>query len=112
MDWFKYDRDLLYFFISKLFSSKPESSKKCSILKNVENEKKKKEKEVTTGGFCKKKCSWKFRKFHRKTPVLESRFDKVAGLSQETLTQVFSCEICKIFKNTYFEEHMQTPSQA
>ena len=51
MDWFKYARDLRYFFISKLFNSKPELSKKCSILKNVENEKKKKkEKEVATGG--------------------------------------------------------------
>ena len=25
-----------------------------------------------------------------------------------TLTQVFSCEICKIFKNVYFEEHLRT----
>ena len=24
------------------------------------------------------------------------------------LTQVFSCEICQIFQNTYFEEHLQT----
>ena len=27
---------------------------------------------------------------------------------QEILTQVFSCEICKISKNTYFEEHLRT----
>ena len=27
---------------------------------------------------------------------------------EETPTQVFSCEICKIFKNTYFEEHLRT----
>ena len=39
-----------------------------------------------------------------KKPVLESLFNKVAG----TPTQVFSCEICEIFKNTYFEEHMRT----
>ena len=26
---------------------------------------------------------------------------------KETPTQVFSCEICKMFKNTYFEEHQQ-----
>ena len=25
----------------------------------------------------------------------------------ETPTQMFSCEICKVFKNTYFEEHLQ-----
>ena len=30
--------------------------------------------------FCKKKCSLKVRKFHRKTSVLESLFNKVAGL--------------------------------
>ena len=28
--------------------------------------------------------------------------------SKETLTQVFSCEICEIFKNIYFEEHLRT----
>ena len=27
---------------------------------------------------------------------------------KETPTQVFSCKICEIFKNTYFEEHLQT----
>ena len=30
--------------------------------------------------FCKKRRSLKSRKFHRKTPVLESLFNKVAGL--------------------------------
>ena len=30
--------------------------------------------------FCKKRHSLKSRKFHRKTPVLESLFNKVAGL--------------------------------
>ena len=51
--------------------------------------------------LCKKICFQKFRKFHRKTPVLDSFFNKVAG---KTPTQVFSCENCEIFKNTYFEE--------
>ena len=51
----------------------------------------------------KKRYSWKFDKFYRKTPVLESLFNKVA----ETPTQVFSCEICQIFKKTYFEEHLR-----
>ena len=31
--------------------------------------------------FCKKGCSWRFRKFRRKTPVLESFFNKVSGLT-------------------------------
>ena len=35
--------------------------------------------------LCKKRCSKKCRKFHRKTPVLEPK---------RTPTQVFSCEIC------------------
>ena len=30
--------------------------------------------------FCKKRCSQKYRKFHRKTPVLESLFNNIAGL--------------------------------
>ena len=41
-----------------------------------------------------------------KTPVLESLFNKVAGL--KTLTQVFSCEYCEILKNTFFIEHMRS----
>ena len=27
---------------------------------------------------------------------------------KETLAQMFSCEICDIFKNTYFIEHLRT----
>ena len=41
--------------------------------------------------------------------MLESLLNKVKGLqNKETPTQVFSCEYCEIFKNTYFEEHLQT----
>ena len=28
-------------------------------------------------------------------------------IKNEATTQVFSCEICEIFKNTYFKEHLQ-----
>ena len=38
---------------------------------------------------------------HRKTLVLESLFNKVAGL------QVFSCEYCKIAKSSFFIEHLR-----
>ena len=54
------------------------------------------------------------RKVHRKTPLLESPFNKVAGfagsaaLIKNTPTQVFFCEICETFKNTYFVEQLQT----
>ena len=44
--------------------------------------------------FSKKRCSLKFPRFHRKTPVLKSVYNKVAGL---TPIQVFSCEICEMF---------------
>ena len=39
--------------------------------------------------------------------VLKSLFDKIADLKarKETPAQVFSCEYCKIFKNTFFAEH-------
>ena len=43
--------------------------------------------------------------------MLESLFNKVACLQRyfkETSTQVFFCEICEIFKNTYFEQHLRT----
>ena len=48
---------------------------------------------------------------HRKTPVLESLFNKVADLktgnfTKKIPTQVFFCKYCKIVKNTYFEEHL------
>ena len=51
----------------------------------------------------KKRCSGKFRKCHKKKPVLESVFNK-----KETPTQIFSCEICEISKNTHFEENLLT----
>ena len=46
----------------------------------------------------------------RKTCVAEYLFNKVAGMKvcifikKETPAQLFSCEYCEIFKNTYFEE--------
>ena len=41
--------------------------------------------------------------------VLEIIFNKIAGFQlyyKENETQVFCGEICKIFKNTHFEEHL------
>ena len=29
-------------------------------------------------------------------------------IKKETLVQVFSCEFCEIFKNTFFTEHLRT----
>ena len=63
--------------------------------------------------FYKKWCSSKFGKCHRKTPVLEYFLMKFQAwrsttLLKETPTQLFSCEICDILKNTYSEELLQT----
>ena len=43
---------------------------------------------------------------HKKTPVMESLFNKF--YYKETPTQVFSWEYCETFKNTYCEEHLRT----
>ena len=57
--------------------------------------------------FCEKRCSQKFRKIHRKTPV--SPVPQACNfIKKETLAQVFSCEFCEIFKNTIFTEHLRT----
>ena len=61
--------------------------------------------------FYKESCSQKFCNIHRNTPVSESLINKVVGLhfiKKETPTQVFFCEYCEIFKNTYFEKHLRT----
>ena len=63
--------------------------------------------------LCKKRCSEKFRKNHRKTPVPESFFNnelQALGCNfnkKETLEQVFSCEYCEISKNTFFTKHLR-----
>ena len=56
--------------------------------------------------------SLSFFKFLEKFPVLKSLFNRVAGLQVCSFTkarviQLFTCRICAIFKNTYFEVHLQ-----
>ena len=54
------------------------------------------------------RCLWEFRNIHRKTPVLESLLNKVAGsqtLLKGTPTLVFSCEYCEIAKNSFFSQN-------
>ena len=48
--------------------------------------------------FCKKRCSQKFRKIHRKTLVADSFLIKL---------QVFRA-FCEISENTFFTEHLRT----
>ena len=45
--------------------------------------------------------------------MLESLLNKVAGLGacnfiKKRLQMLFFCEICEIFKNTFFEEYLRT----
>ena len=49
--------------------------------------------------FCKKRCSY-FAKFTGK------------HLCQSCKPQVFSCEFCEIFKNTFFTDHLRTIASA
>ena len=63
-------------------------------------------------------CSQKFRKFYMNTPVLESLFNNVAGLSiwharpGTLLKRDSNTGFCiwnlRNFKSTYFEEHLRT----
>ena len=57
-------------------------------------------------GVLQGRCLEKILKFHKETPVLESLFSKVSR-NKETPAQVFSCEFCEAFKNTFFTEHLQ-----
>ena len=40
--------------------------------------------------------------------LIKLQFWEPATLFKKAPTQVFSCEICKLFKNNYFEEHLWT----
>ena len=64
--------------------------------------------------FYKKGIFKTFRNIHRKTAVLESLFNKAAGLAylatlmKETPSQTLSIEYCEVLKNTLFKQHLQT----
>ena len=63
--------------------------------------------EVANGGVLSK-----IPKFRTKTPVLESLFNKVAGLGailqKKRLTKMFSWKICKTCDNNYSKERLRT----
>ena len=54
-------------------------------------------KKQSSGVFCKKGVLRNFAKIHRKIPVPQA----CNFIKKETQAQVFSCEFCKIFKNTF-----------
>ena len=56
---------------------------------------------------------------HRKTPALESLFNRVAGAGLKTCNCIkrdfnkgFFCEYCENFKSTYFQENLQITASA
>ena len=57
--------------------------------------------------FFKKRCSWKFHKIDRKTPVPETLFNKVAGLRPATLLKKSLWHRCFPVN---FEQFLKTPS--
>ena len=64
---------------------------------------------AATVGVLQEKLFFKISRNSQKTPVSESLFlIKLQTLEQVTLAQVFSCEFCEIFKNTFFTEHFWT----
>ena len=61
--------------------------------------------------FCKKGALKHFVKFTGKHLHQGLFFNKVAGgacnfIKKETQAQVFSCEFCEIFKNTFLTDHL------
>ena len=55
-------------------------------------------------------CSWKCYNIHRKTPVLESLFNKAAGqacnfIKKRLQNKAFSFRFCETFKKVFFTEH-------
>ena len=64
------------------------------------------------------RCLQQFLSIHRKTPALESLFNKLAGLKvfnfikKRLQTQVFSCKYYEIFKNSFFIEHRRKTRKA
>ena len=74
------------------------------LMRNIRNECS----EAATGAFCKKMCSWKFHKIHRKTPVPETLLKKRLWpqacnfIKKGDSAQVLSCEFCEISKNIFF----------
>ena len=49
-----------------------------------------------------------FAKFTEKHLCQRLFFNKDAGLSPDNLAETFSCKFRKIFKNTFFTEHLWT----
>ena len=51
-------------------------------------------------------CSWKFREFHRKKPVLGSYFNKVILIKRDSSTY-FPVKFAEFFRTPFFTEHLR-----
>ena len=64
-------------------------------------------------GVLLKRCSEQFRKFHKKTPVLESLFNKIAGhqpcnyIKKRLQHNRFPAKFPKILRTNFFTEHLR-----
>ena len=69
-------------------------------------------KEAATGGIFQKKVFTKISQISQEYTCFGVSFQKrcrpPATLLKRDSKQLFSCEICEIFKNTYFEEYLRT----
>ena len=92
--WTTYTRSILSLVLLKIFWNFRTTSKKQSTQKQP------------FSGVLQGRCPEKIHKFHKKTPALESLFNKVSR-NKKTPAQVFSCEFCEAFKNTFFTEHLR-----
>ena len=67
--------------------------------------------EATTRGLLWKKVFFKISQYSQENTyarvyfLVKLQVDVCNLIKKETLAQVFSCEFCEIFKNTYFTEH-------
>ena len=62
----------------------------------------------SSGCVLLKRCSYKYRKIHRKTPGLRP----ATLIKKETLSQVLSCEFYEIFKSTFSDTTLPVAASA
>ena len=65
--------------------------------------------EADTGGVLQKKFLLKISKIDRKTVI---NYQVCNFIKKEIPTQVFSCNFCKFFQNTFFTEHFLATASA
>ena len=71
------------------------------LWQRVSGKWKKKDQKQSFADVLQIRCSWKFRKFHRKAHVLESLFNKVAALRP-------AVKFVKFLRTSFFTEHIRS----